>query len=559
MLDTRLGAAFTLSLPFVLGIISVQTFGANNLLVGDGLVPAKTLQPPLNTSDPTLFNKIHIAVDTYALQPNIDCEQAVSWKDAELVADMKCVEQGVDSKEEDSAANAGDLTAGTMCKLRFSCGMGGGLAGNARLVLSFRDSFQRIKYTVRADSWNGLEPDNVVGGRFGQTGNAALSGTEKDPTMLNFELTRSRFRDITGTTLWGGADLNKPYRFGLQLVELPRRLEESGPLSGRHYVAFSFASSANIFSRQHSDHVEATAQVSTLFTLLLSVLAFFRFAKTQVENLIDNVIMYLAEKKKFPVPKDVQRRVRVLEERPVDDPGAGRGVGSRGVPHASQRRPSRRLSRLLSHDAGFAAATGGEIEMVSVSNPMARGAELPEEGGGGLSKTRTNATVKQLQAEMGLLNVKLAQQQGEVAQQREEASRQREEVSRQREEAARQREEAAQLREELARQREEAARQREEAAQQNVKLAQQQSDVAQQREEAARQREELARQRQEMSRQRQEMSRLMAIVESTVVSSSVGAAEDGISSLPEGWKALKTEDGKTYYEKPDHSTTWDLP
>ena len=51
----------------------------------------------------------------------------------------------------------------------------------------------------------------------------------------------------------------------------------------------------------------------------------------------------------------------------------------------------------------------------------------------------------------------------------------------------------------------------------------------------------------------------MSIVESTVVSSSVGAAEDGISSLPEGWKALKTEDGKTYYEKPDHSTTWNLP
>lgn len=508
MLDTRLGAAFTLSLPFVLGIISVQTFGANNLLVGDGLVPAKTLQPPLNTSDPTLFNKIHISVDTYTLQPNIDCEQAVSWKDAELVADMKCVEQGVDNKEEDLAVNPGDPT-GTMCKLRFSCGMGGGLAGNARMVLSFRDSFQRIKYTVRADSWNGLEPDNVVGGRFGPTGNAALSGTEKDPTMLNFELTRSRFRDITGTTLWGGADLNKPYRFGLQLVELPRRLEESGPLSGRHYVAFSFASSANIFSRQHSDHVEATAQVSTLFTLLLSVLAFFRFAKTQVENLIDNVIVYLAEKKKIPVPKDVQRRVRVLEERPVDDPGAGRGVGSRGVPHQSRRRPSRRLSRLLSHDAGFA-ATGGEIEMVSVSNPMARGAELPEEGGSGLSKMRTNARVEQLQAEVGLLNAKLAQQQSDAARQREEVARQREEVARQ-------------------------------------------------QEELARQREELARQREEAARQRQEMSRLMAIVESTVVSSSVGAAEDGTSSLPEGWKALKTEDGKTYYEKPDHSTTWDLP
>ena len=128
--------------------------------------------------------------------------------------------------------------------------------------------------------------------------------------------------------------------------------------------------------------------------------------------------------------------------------------------------------------------------MVSMQNPMVRDTELPDEGGNdGNGKKRTNATVKQLQAEVGLLNVKLAQQQGEVAQQREEA---------------------AQLREELA-------------------------------------------------RQRQEMSRLMAIVESTVVSSSVGAAEDGISSLPEGWKALKTEDGRTYYEKPDRTTTWDPP
>ena len=181
-------------------------------------------------------------------------------------------------------------------------------------------------------------------------------------------------------------------------------------------MEFSFAVSANIYSRQHSDRTEATAQVSTLFTLLLSVLAFFRLVKTQAENLIDNAIMYLAEKKKFPLPKDVQRRVRVLEERPVDPPDVGRGGGggSRGVPHGSQRRPSRRLSRLLSHDAELAAARGGEIEMVSMQNPMARDTELPDEGGSdGNGKTRTNATVKQLQAEMRLLK----------AQQREEAAR----------------------------------------------------------------------------------------------------------------------------------------
>ena len=51
----------------------------------------------------------------------------------------------------------------------------------------------------------------------------------------------------------------------------------------------------------------------------------------------------------------------------------------------------------------------------------------------------------------------------------------------------------------------------------------------------------------------------MAIVESTTVYSGAGAVEDDTSSLPEGWKALKTEDGRTYYEKPDRTTTWDPP
>ena len=141
-------------------------------------------------------------MDTYALKPDIVCEQAVDW-DAELAAEMKCVEQDVDTNEI-PAANTTLGVLGTMCRLRFSCDMGGGLAGNGRLVLSLRDSFQRIKYTVRADSWNGREPDNVVDERFGPRGNLSLSGTKEDPTMVNFELTRSRFRDITGTTLWEG-------------------------------------------------------------------------------------------------------------------------------------------------------------------------------------------------------------------------------------------------------------------------------------------------------------------------------------------------------------------
>ena len=346
--------------------------------------------------------------------------------------------------------------------------------------------------------------------------------------MVNFELTRSRFRDITGTTLWEGARVNQPYHFGLQLAELTKRLEESstGMTSGRHYVGFSFSVSANIFSRQYSDRVEATAQVSTLFTLLLSVLAFFRFAKTQAENLTDTAIMYLAEKKRFPVPKDVQHRVRVLEERlkdPLDsgavrseqDGGATAAAAAAGGAHGSQRRQSRRLSMMLSREADVA-AEAGDIEMVSVPNPMARHGNRLDDGGAERGKTLlTHETIELLQTEVGLLNAKLAQQQSEMAQQRQQNEEQRQQLE------------------------------------QRVEQERQQLE---QRVEQQRQQLE-----QRVEQQRIQIDRLMAIVESTTFSTAGRAGEDNTSHLPEGWTALKSEEGETYYQKPDGSVTWDLP
>ena len=291
-----------------------------------------------------------------------------------------------------------------------------------RALLEMR--FQRIKYTVRADSWNSLEPDNVVEERFGPTGNASFIGTEEDPTMLNFELTRSRFRDITGTTLWEGCRHEQAvpvWSAARQADEEAGRIEH-GDKSGRHYVAFSFSVSANVFSRQYSDRVEATAQVSTLFTLLLS--AFFRFMKTQVENLHRHRDPVLGRKeKRFPVPKDVQHRIRVLEEQLVDPPditttGIGQEGGATAVASAAER--SAQIAEEAKR-AGYRCccrmkltwpAVGGDIEMVSVPNPMTRLRDLLDVSDTGGRETRTNETVKRLQREVRLLNVKLAQQQG---------------------------------------------------------------------------------------------------------------------------------------------------
>ena len=90
----------------------------------------------------------------------------------------------------------------------------------------------------------------------------------------------------------------------------------------------------------------------------------------------------------------------------------------------------------------------------------------------------------------------------------------------------------------------------------NVKLAQQQSEMAQQRQQNEQQRQQSEQERQQL---RKQIDRLMAIVESTTFSTAGRAGEDNTSHLPEGWTALKSEEGKTYYQKPDGSVTWDLP
>ena len=162
---------------------------------------------------------------------------------------------------------------------------------------------------------------------------------------------------------------------------------------------------------------------------------------------------------------------------------------------------------MLSREADVA-AEAGDIEMVSVPNPMARHGNRLDDGGAERGKTsRTNETIELFRTEMELMNVKLAQQQSEMAQQRQQNEEQRQQLE------------------------------------QRVEQEEQERQQLEQR----------------VEQQRQQIDRLMAIVESTTFSTAGRAGEDNTSHLPEGWTALKSEEGETYYQKPDGSVTWDLP
>ena len=364
MLDSRLGAAFTLSLPFVLGIFGVQIFGADNTLKTDGLVPGISLNPRLDALNSTLFNKLYIDLQTFALLPGVDCSTAIGF-DATQAADMICrVSSG------DANITVEGIGMGTKCMLKATCDVSGNLALSSVLLVSLPEVFQKINYTVRADSWNGIDADTVVGDAFGPAQGQVLIGSKDSPSQVNFELTRSRYRDSRRVGLLGeqvASDV--PYRYGLQLSKLKRLLvEDIGMDEQVHYLAFNFEASDNVYTVEYSDQQSFASQISGMFTFLLSSLALFRFVKSYAELVIDNAYVYLCERRGVPLPEDVHHRTCVLEER-LEDLG-DRGIGGMGsVLHKGKKRISRRVLAFLSGEAGNLRK---QVELVGIENPMSQ-------------------------------------------------------------------------------------------------------------------------------------------------------------------------------------------
>ena len=349
MLDSRLGAAFTLSLPFVLGIFGVQIFGADNTLKTDGLVPGISLNPKLDALNSTLFNKLYIDLQAFALSPGVNCSTSINF-DATQAADMAC---RVYFSDANTVEGSGMVSK---CVLKATCDVSGNLALSSVFLITLPEVFQKINYTVRADSWNGIDADTVVEDVFGPAEGEMLVGSKDNPSRINFELTRSRYRDIRKVGLWGeqvASDV--AYRYGLQLSKLKKFLvEDRGMDDQRHYLAFNFEASDNVYTIQYSDQQSFASQIAGMFTFLLSSLALFRFVKSYAELMIDNTFLCLYARRGVPLPDDVHHRTCVLEER---------------LEELGKNRVSRRMSSFhFQKDAKL----DKEVELVSIENPMSK-------------------------------------------------------------------------------------------------------------------------------------------------------------------------------------------
>ena len=158
MYDSRLGAAFTIALPFVLGIAAVQTFGTKNLLETKTLVPFITLEN-MDTNNTVLYKSLNITLETYAPSTDFDCNQILpSFSLAQGLTE--CSYQSYPTKFEQSAI---------FCQVSMHCFVSGGVRGRNTIDIQFPAIMQKIKWSVITSSWESSDPSksNKMHSSFG--------------------------------------------------------------------------------------------------------------------------------------------------------------------------------------------------------------------------------------------------------------------------------------------------------------------------------------------------------------------------------------------------------
>jgi hypothetical protein len=343
MLDTRLGAAFTAALPFALFIFGVQTFGADNLLVTTGLVPAITLLPQdMNTSNTTLFKSLNITLDTYAPYSatsavKLTCDKAIQVDFVQAKGLTECHNDVTEEIWEGVAV---------FCRLHMHCYASGTLTGTNTIQLQFPDLFQNMKYSVSTSAWDTDDvaaPPNSLKNVFGPTTSGdqegttaqatALTGTKSAPTTLNFGLVRSKFMN--------GHSGRNATSFGIQTSYKGLTKEENklGTSDGVHYVAFVFDVEESVYLKQYANKVEFITRIATMFTLLLSAMSGMKFMKSYLELMIDKCCM---RRPLGEVPDDVRKRYKILNETNLARRQSGVVFGGGGEAPRKQRRLSSR-------------------------------------------------------------------------------------------------------------------------------------------------------------------------------------------------------------------------
>jgi len=341
MLDTKLGASFTIALVFIVSCICAFVADPiNNFVKTSGLEPGtdELLKQVKN------YSKITIAIQTFAPQPDAQCDTIQN----EAPGDgLTCITTQNKMKIYQDV--------GTECVFEYECLIGTSIRGTQDFVLELPEAFQYVKWSVTSSFWS---PD-ISKSRFGNVlaTNASLNeqplaGTKKDPITLQFGAIRSSPEDD-----FKMVKVNALQLFWRGTKKRMGAIESTSSSSSySHYVAFQLQVEENIYRSKLSYKLNPSSMFSVLVAYALTALSVLGTGKMFCQKGIDALMRRRARKTNEKVPSDVLRRERILDEHLLTRAGSRRmsmsggdddgGGGGGGKPQKQRRLSTRELMKL---------------------------------------------------------------------------------------------------------------------------------------------------------------------------------------------------------------------
>jgi len=272
--NTRLGAAMTMTIPFVVGALSVFVFTDENTITQTGLIPIATANLP-NTIG--LFTDLTIQYKTQSAQKITACD---FLQDAPT---LNCSKKTIIQD---------DYT----CFHSTTCLLNPPFGGVNKIHLDMPDIFQSAEISISATPWNNVLT-NITQRIWSEK---QMVGQVTDPSIIEYDIIRSVKRQT---------DIEPAY--GIQLARRSMTLKDSAKSRSTHRISIYLYSTSDLFTFEISKKLEITTQISTILTYAISALSILKVIKLVLENLIDKCYLSCAK----VTPKDIEMRQSVLEEK----------------------------------------------------------------------------------------------------------------------------------------------------------------------------------------------------------------------------------------------------
>ena len=263
ILNTRLGAAMTLSIPFVVAGIAVFVFTSDNTLTNTGMIPI-VHQGQYN------FNNIDIQLQTESPNKQPNCA------DISVNTLLDC------SHSVDSTTFS--------CIASINCNITSPFIGTNTISITIPNTLQQTIVSIVPSEWNytKINVSRVLNPTF---------GLNKISTV-NIGVFRSLF------------SANNIDQYGLQIVPHQVIMEETTEAIHSHQIDLQFNVDENMFVHTITTKLGIVTRLGTILTLTISALSVLRVTKLCLGATIDKCFTQIST----TPPVDVQTRNNVLME-----------------------------------------------------------------------------------------------------------------------------------------------------------------------------------------------------------------------------------------------------